>query len=111
MPKTGKRKSRDDDDDDWDPNGKSKKICKKKNNQEGEACFIHCSESNEKMTKVPSLESWQKLLKAAKIRKDEKVIQLASSFNDDENGYPIIYYHLKCRNKYTHKGTMDADQK
>ena len=35
MPKTGKRKSRDDDDDVWDPNGKSKKICKKKNNQEG----------------------------------------------------------------------------
>ena len=110
MPRTGNRKcSKDNEDDEWNPNQKGKKECKKKNKYIAESCFIHCTESNEGLTKLLSLESW-KLLKAATVRQDEKLLQLAKSItNEDE--YPLIYYHLKCRNMFTHKGTLDAISK
>ena len=109
MGKTSKRKKKDDDED-WDPKGKRKKeVCKKKNKHPGESCFIHCTDSNEDLTKLPSLESWEKLLNAAQIRQDENVLQLASSSSGDEDStYPEIYYHLKCRNAYTHWKTLET---
>ena len=111
MLRTSQRKcSKNNEDDEWNPKQKGKKECKKKNKYIGESCFIHCTESNEGLTKLPSLESWEKLLKVAKVRQNEKLLLLAKSItNEDE--YPVIYYHLKCRNTFTHKGTLDAISK
>lgn len=102
MSKTNKRVNSDDDED-WDPRGKrKKKVNKTKDTHAMETCFIHCTASNENLTKLPSLESWEKLLKSAHIRQDQKVLDLEASFIADETEYPVIYYHLKCRNTYTH---------
>ena len=108
MPKTNKKKKTDDDED-WEPTGKKKKeVSKKKNKYAGESCFIHIMDTNENLTKLPSLESWNKLLEAARIRKDENVIQLDPQLTTDgSNECPSIYYHLKCRNAYTHWKNLD----
>lgn len=103
MPKINKKKKKDDDED-WEPTGKRKKeVLKKKKKYAGESCFIHITNSNEDLTKLPSFESWEKLLEAARIRKDENVLQFNTQLTSDgSNEYPAIYYHLKCRNAYTH---------
>ena len=44
-----------------------------------------------------------KLLEAAQIRNDENVIGLnVKSTADGRKECPVIYYHMKCRNTYTH---------
>ena len=110
MAKTKKRKKILDDDEDWVPGGKKKKEPNKKTGRHaGESCFIHCTHSNEALTKLPSLESWEKLLEAARLRGDEKVLQLESSASTSENNdYPVIYYHNSCRKNYTHRKALNV---
>ena len=110
MAKTKKRKKILDDDEDWVPGGKKKKEPNKKTDKHaGESCFIHCTHSNEALTKLPSLESWEKLLEAARLRGDEKVLQLESSASTSENNdYPVIYYHNSCRKNYTHRKALNV---
>lgn len=107
MPKSKKRK-KSDDDEDWFPEGKKRnKRNKKSDKHTRESCFIHCTDSDEMLTKLPSLESWKKLLEAARTRGDEKVIKLEPSSSTSKD-YPVIYYHLRCRNVYTHKKTLNT---
>lgn len=112
MPKSKKRKKIDDDED-WVPEGKRKKPPNKKTDKySGENCFIHMIDTDENLTKLPSHESWEKLLHAARIRGDEKVLQLeSSSSTSDAKEYPTIFYHLSCRHSYTHKKSLETISK
>ena len=42
-------------------------------------CIIHCTDSTEKLVMLPSMESWKKLIEAAKIRQNQTVLNLAES--------------------------------
>ena len=71
-----KRKLEDRDDEEWNPKGKTPVSKKKK--YADESCFIHCTNSSETLVKLPTLESWKKPLKAAKVRENDKVLELAT---------------------------------
>ena len=91
-------------DQEWVP-GPSKRPKKSKNTNQ---CIIHCTDSTDELVKLPSAESWNKLLEAALIRKDERVTKLAETLNEGEK--PDIEYHMKCRKSYTHKGSLELIQ-
>ena len=61
------KKRKKDDDEDWIPESKRKKSApKKKSKYPGESCFIHITDSDEDLTKLPSLESWENYWKLLK---------------------------------------------
>ena len=62
-----KKKKRNEEDLDWLPTPAFKKAPKG-----DQFCIIHCSDSNEALTTIPSLESWKKLLEAAKVQNHKK---------------------------------------
>ena len=72
------------DDDEWIP-GPSKHLPKSKTEMR---CIIHCTDSAEELVMLPSIESWKKLLEAAKIRQNHTVVNLAESTN--EGDLPIV---------------------
>ena len=39
-------------------------------------CLIHCTDSEEKLTKLNSLPSWETLVNAARIRKFEPILKI-----------------------------------
>ena len=101
MPK--KRKKQKEDDPDWTPSSSSKTKIKRKD--AGNCIFGNCSNSEENLTKLPSLESWTKLLHAAEIRRHENLLNIAENVKDNE--FPDIQYHLQCRKIFTNKSTLE----
>ena len=87
-----KRKKKENEDPDWTP---SSSKTKKKDNK-GD-CIIHCCNSNDPLTTLPSSDSWKSLLQAAKIRSDERILSLKEGLKDGE--FPKLQYHLQCRKK------------
>ena len=101
MPKKLKKKK---EDEEWTP-GPSKRLSKSKTEMH---CIIHCTDSTEELVMLPSMESWKKLLDAAKIRENQTVINLAESTN--EGDLPRVQYHMKCGKAFTHKGSLEVIQ-
>ena len=94
-----KRKKKEDEDPGWTP---SSSKTKKKDNKGN--CIIHCCDSNEPLTTLPSSDSWKNLLQAAEIRGDERILRLKEGLKDGE--FPKLQYHLQCRKKFTHKNEL-----
>ena len=97
-----KVKKKENDDDEFIP-GPSKYLPKNKTEMH---CIIHCTDSIEELVMLPSIESWKKLLEAAKIRQNQTVVNLAESTN--EGDLPRVQYHMKCRKAFTHKGSLEV---
>lgn len=84
------------DDEEWNSKVEGKVSIKKK--YVDESCFIHCTGSNEVLVKLPTLNSWRKLLEAARIREHGKVLELSRSTDPKE--IPIIFYHMNSVEKH-----------
>ena len=84
-----KRKNKEDEDPDWTP---SSSKTKKKDNK-GD-CIIHCCDSNEPLTTLPSSDSWKNLLQAAEIRRDERILRLKEVLKDGE--FPKLHIIYNC---------------
>ena len=104
-----RRKLNDDEEEEWNSKMEGKASGSKKKKYAGETCFIHCTNSNEPLVKLPTLESWKKLLEAAQVRENEKVLELAKETEAED--IPIIYYHMKCRKAFTHDKSLQVIKK
>ena len=62
-------------------------------------CAIHDTNVTSKLITPHSYESWATLLHAAKIRQHDNVLKLAQGV--EGNAIPTVYYHRKCRSKFT----------
>ena len=62
-----------------------------------EECIFHDSSvpENEKLQTLNSVESWQTILKVAKEKKFEIVLQFSKTVPKEE--FPLLRYHKKCR--------------
>ena len=69
------------------------------------SCIIHCTDANDNLVSLQSIESWEVLLNAARIRKHEVVLNVASSLA--EGVIPDIKYHRKCRSTFTMKKLLN----
>ena len=71
-------------------------------------CCIHSPEGNDDGTLVNlrDFSSWNSLLKAAKIRQYEPLLNVAKSLK--ENQVPDLSYHRNCRSIFTIKKTLQA---
>ena len=63
------------------------------------------AESTEKLTQLPSIESWTSLLDAVRIRQHQPTSEIAG--RTKEGDVPHLQYHRKCRNLFANKGTLD----
>ena len=67
-----------------------------------QACIIcKCKGPLDLLTTPKDLESWRALLRAAEIQKCDALLQYK-----DEKDIPIIFYHLDCRKRFTHKKNL-----
>ncbi len=64
-------------------------------------CIIHCTNDNGKLVSPQSVESWNTLVRAARIRKHGPILQLAEE--TAEGDIPEVYYHRRCRSSFTLK--------
>ena len=71
-------------------------------------CIIHCTNDNEKLVSPQSVESWNTLVRAARIRKHSPILQLAEE--TAEGDIPQVYYHRRCRSSFTMKKSLDSLQ-
>ena len=71
-------------------------------------CIIHCTNDNEKLVSPQSVESWNTLVRAARIRKHSPILQLAEE--TAEGDIPEVYYHRRCRSSFTLKKSLDSLQ-
>ena len=102
------KKKRKEEDVDWKQPCASKKPAKEDRNNT--KCIIHCTDSKEDLSSLPSSECWKRLLEAAKIRDDKRVLEIAESLESEED-LPNIQYHNRCRRVYTHSGTLERISK
>ena len=78
------------------------------------ACCIHyVSAQDVKLVSLTTFESWKALLDAAKKRKHQKLLEVASKLEESE--VPTLSYHETCRSVFTLKRDLeklqaDADQ-
>ena len=105
MPKSKKSKKKKDDDDNWSPRPSSQTQASSYN----EECVIHCTKTNEKLTELPSMSSWEKLLEATRVRGDETLLKIAES--NINNELPSLKYHMKCRPVFTNSDTLNTIMK
>ena len=102
LPKKRKRKNNDSDDDiDWKP------VSNKPPKKDSTVCFIHCTDAEDDLKLLSSAEKWRKLLNAAELRNDEKVLDLAGSCQS-ENDFPKMHFHNRCWKVYTHSSTLES---
>ena len=66
---------------------------------------IHCSNDDSNLVVPMNIESWNILLRAAKIRGHSPILDLAKDL--PEGGIPTILYHRNCRGIFTLKKTLD----
>ena len=98
------KKKRKEEDVDWKPHCASKKPAKEDRNNA--KCIIHCTDSKEALSSLPSSQFRKRILEAAKIRDDKGVLEIAESLESEED-LPNIQYHNRCRRIYTHSGTLE----
>ena len=89
-------------DSDWQPNVSAKNP---KENSNSGICIIHCTDAKDPLTSLSSSATWTKLLEVAKLRNDERVLEIAKSLRSEE--FPNIKYHERCKKVYTHSGTLE----
>ena len=97
------RKSKANNGEEWVPGA-----LKKSESHTAEKCIIHCSDSNEKLSRLQLYESWKVLLDAAKTRKYQPLLEKALTVS--ENEMPNIVYHRRCRSIFTLKDTLKRIQ-
>ena len=101
MPPKKKRKK---EDVDWTPHCASKNLAKEgSNNVKG---IIHCTDSKEALSSLPSSQFWKRTLEAAKIRGGKRFLEIAESLKS-EKYFPNTQYHNRCKKVYTHSGTLE----
>lgn len=71
-------------------------------------CISHCTNDNEKLVSLQSGESWNTLVRAARIYKHSHILQLAEETT--EGDIPEVYYHRQCRSSFTLKKSLDSLQ-
>ena len=98
------KKKRKEEDVDWKPHCASKKPAKEDRNNA--KCIIHCIDSKETVSLLPSSQYRKRILEAANIRDGKRVLETAESLESEED-FPKIQYHNKCRTVYTHSGTLE----
>ena len=69
-------------------------------------CIIHCTDDQSPLTKLRDGQSWETLLKAAKVRGHAAILQLADETPD--GSFPSITYHRSCRQMFTMKSSLEA---
>ena len=70
--------------DDAEESNAVKRFCKKK-------CIIHCTDDSSDLVNPKDEKSWKTLLRAAKIRNHQEIVELLRSLSEGE--LPLIYYH------------------
>ena len=70
-------------------------------------CIIHATDDDphEGLTSPRDINSWNTLLRAAKLREHLPIISAAENLRQGE--IPQIHYHLKCRKLFTMKRDLD----
>ena len=66
----------------------------------------YCTDSKGALSSLPSSQFWKRILEAAKIRDDKRVLEISESLEFEED-FPNIQYRNRCRRKYTHSGTLE----
>ena len=61
-------------------------------------CIIHCTDDQSPLTKLRGWQSWETLLKAAKVRGHAAILRLADEIPD--GSFPSITYHRSCRQMF-----------
>ena len=71
-------------------------------------CIIHCcdDEKGSRLVSPQSLDSWNSLVNAARIRKHAPILDLMKELVEGE--IPPVYYHRKCRSIFTMKKLLEA---
>ena len=72
-------------------------------------CMIHCTNSTDALVTLESMESWQTLLNAARIRNYQRLLELSQE--DHGNDVPFVQYHRTCRSVFTMKRDLEKLQK
>ena len=66
-----------------------------------ECCIHHESTSDTKLVELSSVDSWNKLLAVAEIRKREEILNLKDKEHVDK--YPHLKYHKSCRSLFVNQ--------
>ena len=74
-----------------------------------ECCIHHESTSDTKLVELSSVDSWNKLLAAAEIRKCEEILNLKDKEHVD--GYPHLKYHKSCRSLFDNQRLLHKMKK
>ena len=82
--------------DDAEESNTVKRFCKKK-------CIIHCTDDGSDLVNPKDEESWKTLLRAARIRNHQEIVELLKYLSE----VALIYYHRKCRSLFTIKTLLD----
>ena len=72
-------------------------------------CLIHCTNSTGALVTLDSLESWQTLLNAARIRNHLRILEIEEENHGKD--FPFIQYHRDCRSIFTMKRDLEKLQK
>ena len=88
----------------WKPHFAYKKPAKEDKNKA--KCIVHCTDLKEALSSMPLSQFRKRILEAAKIRVDKRVLEIAESLESEED-FPNIQYHNRCRRVYIHSGTLE----
>ena len=70
-------------------------------------CIIHCcDDKSDNLTSLKDYESWQSLLKAAKVRNHKAILDVARNTNEGEIPANVTY-HRRCRSIFTMKRDLE----
>jgi len=69
-------------------------------------CIFECNDSDPQLNSPQDHASWERLLKAAEIRKHPGILKIAATARGTE--IPHILYHKRCRSLFVRKRDLDA---
>ena len=73
------------------------------------SCIFECEDTDPELNSPQDRASWERLLKAAEIRRHDGILMIAATTKEDE--IPQVLYHRQCRNQFVKKRDLDAIQK
>lgn len=73
------------------------------------SCIFECEDTDLELNSPQDRASWERLQKAAEIRKHAAILRIAATARDDE--IPQVLYHMGCRNQFVKKRDLDAIEK
>ena len=73
------------------------------------SCIFECEDTDLELNSPQDRASWERLQKAAEIRKHATILRIAATARDDE--IPQVLYHRGCRNQFVKKRDLDAIEK